>query len=433
MRHCERVADAGLRLFAFLLRGGGSVAAARSYAIKLCAAYGVKCLYVSAKPRSCTICVECGDEVIKRTVRYIQGVADLKTAEECGKILNDAESGAPLDVTERRLRSIDNISGSICLRSAGGGLACGAFCAFFGGGALSFSAAFLTGLAVCYITFAAEKMPFGMLRLFLSAFAGGTLCIIFSLFIYLLKAECNLTAVIFGSIMPVIPGLKMCRSLQDIAMGDILSGAFGILTSLVSTAAISFGYALSINFFSAGAAGYSLGGAADYNSEEVSSAVRLFSAALGSAGFCIMFNAALKRAIAGAAAGFFGYAAYALCIPCGEYAALFISALASSFSASLLSAVFKVPTSVFLIPSLVPLVPGIALFCTAQSLICGDLSAAFVQAAYALHAFSAVAAGGIISFAAEILVRRISSFARLKKTLRRKKMLPCRVNNADVV
>lgn len=388
MRHCQRVADAALKLMSCLVCGGVAVGIAQSCASRLCSAYGVICISAEYSATA-SVCVDCGGVAVSRQSRAKSSATNLKLSEECYRILSSAEGGSPLEITLQQLRSIEHISAPIAVKASGGAFACAAFCAFFGGVVTDCAACFLTGFVVCMLMFIAEGQTGEAALCFITSVVGGALCIFFCTMAYKFGLDCNFRSVVYGSIMPVIPGLKLCGAIQNIMRGDIRYGAYSLINVLACASAIAAGYALSVRIFSAEVPQYAENNVAPF--------YRLTASVCGALGFAVMFGAGLKRSVQGAFFAAIGYAVYLLSENTGEYPALFAASAVCSFAAMLSAHLLKIPSAVFLIPAMVPLVPGAALYSTAQSLIFGEMSAAQSGLIYSLRAFSSVAGGGVIA------------------------------------
>ena len=204
--------------------------------------------------------------------------------------------------------------------------------------------------------------------------------------------------------MTVRPGLQLCNALRALLSGARRSGAYRILGGLAATAAIVAGYA-----FSRVALGF-LGTEEVFHPRSGVGAVVVsyITCAVGSAGFCLMFNARAKRVLSGALAALLTYSLYLLALPAGAFICTFISAFAAYVQAYAFAQVYKIPSGVFLTPAVVPLLPGASLYYAAEYSAAGDFERAAFYGADCAAYLAAIAAG--LSAAAVVL--RILSYAR---------------------
>lgn len=406
-----------LGLCAGFIAGGASVGYAESCAVRVCGAYGYARAEAAAFPSHAEICIYDGGVPVTCMRRVHAYSCDLTLLEECSRILRAVLGGAPLSRAEAMLGSALSAKrrGGT---SFGGGLACGAFCAYFGGGAAEVAVCFFIGAVTSAIsTSLSRRGAGGAARILLISLFGGALSVILSALLVCLGVRCSVALVVLGSIMTTIPGLQLCNALRDLLSGDFLSGAYRIVGGLSSTAAIVAGYALS-------------GAALSFLNISVpaSSAKNVLSAylscGLGAAGFCILLNARPVRAAFGALSALLTYSVYALCSPAGEFAAVFISSAAAYFLSYAFSSSQGVPYGVFLTPALVPLLPGAPLYYAAEGLARGELALALAYGADALLFFAAIAAGLSAAAVAARLFRALFSRRPLfkpKKIARRAK------------
>lgn len=416
----NRVASFALSLCAGFISGGASAGYAESCAVRACAAYGFDGAEVAAFPSHAEICIYESGASVTCIKRIYSANNDLTLLEECSGILRAALGGAPLGEVERMLGSALS-AGARGGAAFGGGLACGAFCAYFGGGAAEVAACFLIGMITSAISSALSRRGAGgAARILLVSAFGGALSIIFCALFIRAGVQCSVALVVLGSIMTTIPGLQLCNALRDLLSGDFLSGAYRIVGGLSSTAAIVAGYALS------GAALSFLGVPAIFGNSPPDMLTAYLSCGLGAAGFCILLNARPARVVSGAISALLTYSIYALCSPAGVFFAVFVSSSAACFLSYALSNSHGAPSGVFLTPALVPLLPGAPLYYAAEGLARGNLTRALAYGADALLFFAAIAAGLSAAAVASRLLRALFSrrrrvFDRRKKIKRRAK------------
>ena len=81
-----------------------------------------------------------------------------------------------------------------------------------------------------------------MAQSIISSFAGGVLAIVF----VRLGLGCNVDKVMIGTIMLLIPGMTIGTSIRDMLCGDLITGFFRLLQSLLLATIIALGYGAAI-------------------------------------------------------------------------------------------------------------------------------------------------------------------------------------------
>ena len=135
-----------------------------------------------------------------------------------------------------RIRNIPEPSRWLQILSSGLGSA--AFCCMFGGGAADCAASFLAGLLlyvfVLYVSAPHMSKISGNLL-------GGALVTVFCVVCYRVGFGEDLSHMIIGSIIPLVPGLAFTNGIRDIADGDYISGAVRLLDALLVFLCIAVG------------------------------------------------------------------------------------------------------------------------------------------------------------------------------------------------
>ncbi len=118
------------------------------------------------------------------------------------------------------------------------GLGSAAFCCMFGGGPVDCLAAFLAGLIlyvfVLYISAPHMSNISGNLL-------GGALVTVICIFLYKIGFGRDLSRMVIGSIIPLVPGVAFTNGIRDIADGDYISGAVRLLDALLVFLCIAVG------------------------------------------------------------------------------------------------------------------------------------------------------------------------------------------------
>lgn len=102
--------------------------------------------------------------------------------------------------------------------------------------------------------------------------------------------------------------------------------------------------------------------------------VQIITAAVGTAGFALIFRVHRRRIVPAALVGMLSWGVYLFSFSCSEsiVASSVIAAAFAGICAGVLSFVMRCPSNVFLIPGIIPLLPGGALYCTMSAVLKKD-------------------------------------------------------------
>lgn len=122
-----------------------------------------------------------------------------------------------------------------------------------GGFTMVYQGTFLDGISAFFI-----GMILGLMVLwnskwkapyFFSSFAGGVLTGLFAGLFHLIFPQTQIDMIIVGSIMPLLPGITMTKSIRDLLEGNFISGSSKLMETLLVACAIAGGVAIAIGFF----------------------------------------------------------------------------------------------------------------------------------------------------------------------------------------
>lgn len=112
------------------------------------------------------------------------------------------------------------------------------FCCMFGGGVLDCIAAFLAGL-ILYVFVLYVSAPH--MSTISGNLLGGSIVTVICIVLYKLGLGRDLSHMIIGSIIPLVPGVAFTNGIRDIADGDYISGAVRLLDALLVFLCIAIG------------------------------------------------------------------------------------------------------------------------------------------------------------------------------------------------
>ncbi len=121
------------------------------------------------------------------------------------------------------------------------GLTSGGFTMVYHGNALDGMAAFVIGmtLGLLVIWNGKWRAPY-----FFSSFMGGVITGLMAWIFHRMISETQISNIVIGSIMPLLPGITMTKGIRDILEGNFISGNSKLMEALLVACAIAGGVAL---------------------------------------------------------------------------------------------------------------------------------------------------------------------------------------------
>lgn len=379
-----------------ILENGGETYRAEECIIRLCNRFGIEDVDVMAFPTGVVITVRdeersCYSETcrVKRRSFDLRG---LNSANEISRRVIDGEIS--LFEAEKIFcvsRSGTDKSFLKWINLFAGGLSSAFFTVLFGGKVIDFFAALICGLAVQLFLLAFKKIDAAN---FISNFLASVLAAVVAVLIIVIYQSLNLSLVIIGAIMPLLPGLPMTNAIRDTINGDLISGISRLGEVLLIAVCLASGAGIVISGY------YSLGGTflsnvADFGFvlETVQALLFCF---LSTLFFSLLLSAPSKSLVPSALIAAVGYYAFFIF----DYFHLpimlggFLGTLFIAVMGEVLARVYKMPATIFVFPAVIPLVPGIWLYETMLFLVQGDY-ANFATKGTETVFFAGVMAGAI--------------------------------------
>ncbi|MGN0772946.1 MAG: threonine/serine exporter family protein [Candidatus Ventricola sp.] len=128
--------------------------------------------------------------------------------------------------------------------ASGVGSAC--FCILFGGSAMDSAASFIAGLLLyAYVLLLSAPHMSRMIGNVLGGVLASTACVA----LYAMGLGDDLSHMIIGAIIPLIPGIPFTNGIRDLADGDYISGSVRLLDALVTFLCIATGVGVVIALY----------------------------------------------------------------------------------------------------------------------------------------------------------------------------------------
>lgn len=238
----RRVLDAAMEAGHILLQNGAEISRVEETMERICAHYGVDSgeFFVLSNGIFTT-----GGRASDRSYARVRHIpvrgAHLGKVVAVNQLSREIAEGEydHIEDVERRLREIDRMPAEkpwMQVLASGAGSAF--FCALMGGGVRESLAAFAAGL-ILYIFVLKIGAPH--LSKIVSNICGGMLVVLVCLICCRLGLGQNLSPMISGAIMPLVPGIAFTNGIRDIADGDYISGAVRLLDAILVFLCIAIG------------------------------------------------------------------------------------------------------------------------------------------------------------------------------------------------
>lgn len=373
---------------------------------RICYAYGMKRVDVFTITSSIVVTVVTSkDEVLTQTRRiagystHLDRLSDLNALSRsiCAKQIG------PDEVRDRIAVIMKKPSYSTRVVYLIYAMVSGVFTLFFGGSPMDGIASVVTGLFLCAIVRSlSDKIANRLLAVLCASVLTGFAAIA----VVRMGLGENVSMIVIGNIMLLIPGIAMTNAIRDMLGGDTMSGILRLCESLLLAVAIASGMALVLYWYSPEVVpAQNTGIMAWYYSPSGQSLIQMVTSFFGALGFSVLFHIYGIRKWYGALGGMMTWGIYLL-------TGLFID---SAFWGYTIAAAFatcygewmarreKTPATLFLVPAIIMMIPGGSLYYTMYSAMQGDY-AGFAEKG--LHTISMAAAISIGILIASSLIRK---------------------------
>lgn len=403
----EEVLDVAMEVGVNLLKCGAEIRRVEDTITYISKAYGATEVNVFAIPSLiiATIVFD-GRTYTTKVKRNYNVTTDLFRLEKYNKLSRKICQEKPsLEIVRGEIEYIANLKDyNIFILYLGAILSASCFAIFFGGTIFDGIAA---GIVSIFMTLflRLEVIRFNQfVRILLCSLIGG----LFSVIMCWIGIADNLSYVMSGAIMIVIPGLAIGTSIRDIMSSDVLSGSVRLLEAIVTSAAIAAGFSIFAKIY--GGDITLLSNAKWY--------VMLISGGLATIGFGIVFNNKYKHLPIVAIGGVLATLVYLIANESSNntFVGVMCGTVFATLLAELLARILKSPTTVFLIPAIIPFVPGARLFFMMYSLLNSDILSAKSNFNELMLASLGIAVGIILaSVFAQIIIKTIKKVKKLKQ------------------
>ena len=402
----EEILDVSMEIGVNLLACGAEIRRVEETITYICKAYGASAVDVFAIPSLILATIEVdGESYTTKIKRNLDVTTDLFRLEKYNKlsrkICKDKPSLKEVKEEVKRIKELKDYN--TLLLYLGAVLTAGGFSVFFGGTIRDAISAGIVSILM-FMFLRLQKKTFNQfVHTLICALIGG----FFSIVTCWIGLGENLSYVMSGAIMIIIPGLAIGTSIRDIMSNDILSGSVRLFQAIVSSMAIAAGFSAFAQLYN---------GQVEMNAT-VEWWVVLLSTVVATFGFAIILNNKYNHLPIVSVCGVVSCAAYFFSnlLLQDTFLSVMIGSMVATILSEVLARLLKSPTTVFLIPAIIPFVPGAMLFYMMYNLINGDISKFNLYFSNLGLASLGIAVGIILaSVFAQVVIKTIRKFKTKK-------------------
>ncbi|MBR5231832.1 MAG: threonine/serine exporter family protein [Clostridia bacterium] len=244
------VLDAAMEAGHILLQNGAEISRVEETMSRICKHYGVESgdFFVMGNGIMTTGGTNVGGSYAR--VRYIPVMGSrLDRVIAVNQLSREISEGKYEDIAKvkQKLEEIKNLpEKKIWKQIVASGMGSGFFCVLSGGGLWDSTAAFFVGVLLYVFVLFVTKPHFN--KIVGNIFGGivaALLCIVF----YLIGFGHNLSCMMSGAVMPLVPGVAFTNGIRDIAGGDYISGSVRLLDAALVFISIAIGVGVMLSVY----------------------------------------------------------------------------------------------------------------------------------------------------------------------------------------
>ena len=351
---------------------GGEVSRVEDTIQRICRAYGAARVDVFAITSVIVVTAIWSGGVVITQSRRVKGMEKNTTRIEAINSISREVCANPIPVKEAHKKLDAAIEkGSLTKRRflIGSLIATTSFAAFFGGDWKDVLVAFFVTFLIVFSQFASSYLGgnhilANVMCCFFASTAATLICF---------WTGASLDMVMAGCIMVLIPGISMTSAIENLILGDTLSGLLGLMEAMITALALAGGFMMSQMVIGDILAGFpAIGDPSGW----LFQAIQVVTSFTGSIGFSLLFGLRGKQLPVAAAGAAITWGVYLLAELCGS--GVFLGNVIAAVFAGIYTEVFvrylKVPKTVLTFSVVVSLIPGRALYNTMKYIFNSDFA-----------------------------------------------------------
>ncbi len=355
----QLVTDIGFHMLSY----GGEIYRVEETVKRICSAYGVDSADIFAIPSTIIVSITCQDKTYSKTRRLSVKGTDLDKVDRLNDLSRRMCRDKPDYTTAKQMLSQVNAGKEypLWMLCCAHGSAALIFALFFGGNWKDGLWAFPIGVMIKLTSYWLGKRNAN--SFFVTVICGALSALLAGLGAQLHVID-QISHVLMGAIMNLVPGLMLTNAMRDIMAGDFIAGLMRVAEAMLIGAGIAVGVMVPLSFFQ------SLLGKSSVRGDFLT----CLYAAAGVVVFGIVFNIRGKKLLFSALGGAISWFAYLLTCNCfsADIFGYFFAAIVMSIYAEVFSRIHKTPVTIYLIAGLIPLVPGSGIYRTMEYCVMGE-------------------------------------------------------------
>jgi len=360
-----------LKVGEHLLINGGEISRVEDTIQRICTAYGAARVDVFAITSTIVMTAIWSGGIVITQTRRVKGTEKNTTRLEAINSISREVCANPIPVKEAHKKLDEALEkGKLGKKRflIGSLIATVSFAAFFGGDWKDVLVTFLVTFIIVLCQFASSflggnRILSNVMCCFFASTAATLICFL---------SGASLDMVMAGCIMVLIPGISMTSAIENMILGDTLSGLLGLMEAMITAVALAGGFMLSQMMLGDLLAGVPHVG--DPSSGLLLQVIQIITSFSGSIGFSLLFGLRGKQLPVAAVGAAFAWGVYLLAEFCGS-GLFFANVIAATFAGiytEVMVRFLKVPKTVLTFSVVVALIPGRALYNTMKYIFQSD-------------------------------------------------------------
>ncbi len=392
---------------------GGEVSRVEDTVQRICKAYGAARVDVFAITSVIVVTAIWSGGVVITQSRRVKGIDKNTTRLEAINTISREVCANPIPVKEAHKKLDEALERGKLTKKRfliGSLIATVSFAAFFGGDWKDVLVTFFVTFLIVFSQFATNYLGGNrILSNVMCCFFASTAATLFCFW-----SGASLDMVMAGCIMVLIPGISMTSAVENLILGDTLSGLLGLMEALITAVALAGGFMLSQMLIGDLLAGVAI---ANEPSGWVLQMIQVVTSFTGSIGFSLLFGLRGKQLPVAAAGASITWGVYLLAELCGS--GMFLANVIAAVVAGIYTEIFvhylKVPKTVLTFSVVVSLIPGRALYNTMKYIFNSDFGHFVNNGMITLSVAAAIAIGTTIVLVGTQIKRKIMDEGRETK------------------
>ena len=235
-----------LRLSSTMLKNGGETYRAEECVKNILLASGAEGIQILALPTAITVTAEYEGKSYTKVSSIKTRTNDLGNIDALNTISREisAHKITP-DVALKRLKEIEDGKPEFFKRGIFSSISSAAFAVMFSGGVAEFFLAMIVAFIAQMFLLLLKRV--GSITFFANLGGSMITALLARLCVFLIPGI-NMSSIIIGGIMTLLPGLAMVNAIRDTLYGDIVSGTARGVEALLSAVSIAAGVGLTLAF-----------------------------------------------------------------------------------------------------------------------------------------------------------------------------------------